>query len=221
MINRYINRKHLLSLSLFYFLFLTLQISCKKDDEEIVITNPKSELFLEYRFNGYNYGDDCATNDKSFHKLRSSGVAGISSAWLENGWGDGSVWLRKEISYNLLTGNEEQLNVVIGLQGSEKNKDLLILRDENLNYWERRWDYTSTDAEIKNLWNEPRVSLVFNNHALTTFSTLEVVKAEKAWVDGVEKTYVELRFSGEAFGIYGPEHPLYTIKNGWFKGVLE
>ena len=206
------NSKHYLSLSLFSLLLLALMSSCIEEEDEIMISNPKSEVYFEYSM--------ANTDDDSSYKVYSSDVIRRSSSWL--GFGDWGGDLEKSIHFTAKSGSGDTLSIAITQRGSESNRELLELRDEDKNYWERSWNYKSTETEIQNFWYRPGGYISINGTYFKA-SRFEVVSAKSVFVDGVEKTYLEIRFSGEAFGFYDPykQYPGYIIKNGRFRGVIE
>ena len=104
----------------------------------------------------------------------------------------------------------------------------MILEDEDLHPWERNWDYSSFEIEATNFYQgfyETRVlingNVIFYQQGNDNFN---IVRIEKAIINGEEKSYVTINFNGKAFGWYDPSgefQEVYEIINGIFKGVIE
>lgn len=195
---------------------LTLLTSCKEDVELNSVVHPTTELSFTYK--KVNAGDD------SVYKVHTDKVHLRNSKW--SYWND-EYWLIREIFFKVEPAKGEPFEVSLYLRKNEANGSLLLLEDEALNSWERRWNYKSFENESTNFY-ENFSDGRFHIDYQTFFSPgpsdlMQVVKTQKVIVDGVEKTYVEMTFQGEAFGVYDPqkEFPGYIIQEGIFKGFIE
>ncbi len=208
------NSKSFLNLSIFLFLLLVLLSSCIQEEEDIIISNPKLVLSFEYLMAD---GDG-----KAYTKVNTSEVNRRGAFWYGyTPYGSEpihDIQLSKSIYFKLQSESGDSLHIELSQRATEADAELLVLEDTEENSWERAWDYKSTETEIENFWKRPFWSLIINNTYLVP-EVFEVVKAQKVLFDGVEKTYLEIRFSGETTGFYGA--PGYIIKNGRFKGVIE
>lgn len=214
-------KKKFLPSGLFELIALTASLlvlySCEKEEEIDVLSNPESKVSIQYQ--NLNTGDDALYEWSSSHVFRRT------SAWLTNLHGGDTAWVRKEI---ILTSNSEnvyEMSVYIGFQRNEAEGNLLELvelGDEELNYWERGWDYKSTTKEIERFYKKEGVLIQIGAKPLS-LDYFKIERLQAVMVDGIEKTYVELRFRGKAFGFYDgyKEHHGYCIKEGFFAGVIE
>lgn len=194
------------------FFLLFLMTACGKDEVE-VIADPVNELSFEYRI--------IHSDDQKTYKVSSPTIVYRSSSWHNH---EGKVKLNKTVGFRFDLENSEKFGASIEVNGSE-DKDQLVLHDEELEYWKRGWDYISTDTEIQNLWNgeENPVLIYINGCPMLEPSEFHLLKAQKALVNGKEKTYVKFSFSGEAYSWYDPEKGSkgYAVKNGVFEGYID
>lgn len=191
--------------------------ACQTDEVSPKI-NPVDEISLEIE----------KTNAESNFKSRAAALSftGKSSGWRLNG--DGKVQLTREVKFDLELENGEVLAFGLWFIKYEQNKELLVLEDENLNSWERSWDYKSFEDDLTSFYkgfDEARVminnNVIFHNQTNDSFI---IERVEKATVDGLEKSYVTIKFNGTAFGWYDPNgeyQEVYKLTDGTFKGVLE
>lgn len=190
--------------------------SCDKDDLS-TISNP--ETILSFTLQKVN------AEDQNIYEIKTSEIVTRRSSWIGSEVNADSTWLRKQIEFETELENREPLDIVISIQGFEINRHLLNLDDKDLNHWERNWNYISAEAEISNFWNkaDKKMGIVINQSHLLWPSKIELVKTQKVLVNGIEKTYVEFGFSGEAYGVYDgyKEGMGYLITQGFFRGVIE
>lgn len=202
-----------------YFLavIICLLFGCKKKDPALK-TNPPYEISAQI--------EQLNSDDDFFSSVESVTVKFKRSGWLENV--DGSVDLLQELMFDMELENGKELTFGFWFRKIETDTNLLVLMDEDISYWERKWDYMETGVEASNFYegfDEARV-LINNN---VTFheqnnSTFNIVEVMPVLVDGEEKSYVTIEFEGTAFGWYDPngEHQeVYSITNGIFRGVIE
>ncbi len=141
---------------------------------------------------------------------------------------EGKIYLTREVMYDLLLENGEEIEFGIWFTKQENDLNLLILENEDQNFWERNWDYVSIEEEAINFYqgfDESRIminnNVIFHQQVNDNFNIISVESVE---VDGQEKSLLTLSFSGEAFGYYDPKgeyQEVYKILNGVFKGVIE
>lgn len=137
--------------------------------------------------------------------------------------------LIKEIEFDLNLENGVEVRFGIWFKKYEPNQEPLILEDENtLRFWgERDWDYLSTEIEKDNFYREFDEARITVNNTVIFHGQInddfDVVKVDPVVVNGEEKSYITLNFSGKAYGWYDPlrQNSYYKISNGVFKGILE
>jgi hypothetical protein len=190
---------------------------CSEEDPVLITDNSTEITFQIEQMNSEN---DFITTTKGFvPKLKSSG-------WRLNS--DGKTQLTREIVFDVELQNGESVEFGFWFIKYETNAINLILEDEDFIYWERNWDYAATETERTNFFqefDEARVLInsngIFHNGANYSF-IVESVKP--TIINGEEKSYITIKFHGDAYGWYDPTgeyQEVYKLTNGVFKGVIE
>lgn len=190
---------------------------CSQEDQ-ISVIDPSNQISGQVE--QLNSDDDFKTAIKSFEtKFKSAG-------WQLNS--DGKIALTREILFDVVLENNQSVELGFWFVKYETDDNDLILQDEHLNYWERSWDYSTTEAERKNFFqefDEARVminaNVIFHHESNENF---RVESVEPAQVDGEEKSYITIKFNGDAYGWYDPSgayQEVYKLTDGVFKGIIE
>ena len=162
----------------------------------------------------------------SVYYFRSTNVSGRSSGWLIQ---DDKLELMREISFgDSLVGNRSsEPEVSLRIRKVEGDSSLVRLEDRESHYWERTWDYLLHQDEAENFYRHyTDARLIINGKVLFSgdeSGSVEVVFTKKVIIEDEEKTWVEIHFEGEVFGVYDPfkEYEGYIVRNGVFKGIIE
>ncbi|WP_235298990.1 hypothetical protein [Portibacter marinus] len=157
-----------------------------------------------------------------------SRVAKHSLIYKEERWNkydDGTVNLRKEMSYLLTLENGEEVNMSLSFRKLERNDDLLILRSGR---GTDTWEYISINDELDRFYlNCDQILMSTNNTYLfkdQSFANLQIDKAATAIVGDRELPYIEFKMNGFSYGAYdqqGMHSPYYMISEGSFKGIID
>ena len=196
-----------------------LFLGCEKDVAP-VINDPNNKISFQIEKSNSN-----SNSDYSSTAVQATATRKSSEWWHDS---DSTIRLSRRATFDVTLENGEVLMFSIRLVKIEPKEELLILMDENLNYWLRNWDYTSFETKRTNFYYEFDYVFVEINYNVITHgrgdNTFRIIRVERANVNGVDKPYVTIKFEGEAFGWYDPtgEHSeVYKITNGVFKGVIE
>lgn len=191
--------------------------ACDSDNGDII--NPIDEV--SFQVERSNSDNNYISNTQEVT------LKGKSSYWSTNTSGEMGV-IYKEASYDITLENGEI--VVFGLWFAKHQEDanLLVLEDENeTGFTGENWDYLSSEIEAENFYkNCSDIRITIDNNVIFTESNSDndIVEVETAMVDGIEKSYITVDFTGSAFGWYDPDgtfQEVYTFTNGMFKGVIE
>ena len=205
------------------FLFLVLLFGCSNKNDSNLISDPKTEIFLNVQKT--NSENDYSTSVRSVYYIDKS------SGWINGVDTSGQLTDNVSVSiskrYGLILENSDTIEMKIILRKIE-SKELLVLKDTTLPGTGITWDYKNFEDK-KSLFyedfDEAVIDLGANGLDFSkpneNFKTVNVLKASE---QGIEKSYVEINFAGIAYGWYDPsgEHmPVYTLKDGEFRGILE
>ncbi len=203
---------------------LLLFAACQEDselnaipdiDSELLASLPNTNAELRFKYKKINAGDD------SVYEVRTSKVYQRNAGW---SYWVSAFWLSREIFFEVVPEGGEAFEVSLYLRKNEPDSSILLLENEGVNYWERNWDYKSFQHEAKNFYgqfDEARFNINYTTLSVfDTYNSIEVAKTQKALINGTEKTYVEIKFNGEAFGVYDPNKEFlgYSIQEGSFRG---
>lgn len=203
---------------------LFLFAACEEDyllnlsDTAEELKKPKSEISFTY---------SVANGDTdSVYYFRSTSILERSSGWLI--W-DNKLELMREISFrdNITGDYSPEPEVGLWIRKVEGDSSLVRLEDKELHYWKRTWNYLLYQDEAESFYHHyTDARLIINGKVLFSgdeSSFIEVVSTKKVMIEGGEKTWVEMRFEGEAFGVYDPfkEYEGYIVRNGVFRGTIE
>ncbi len=196
------------------FVFLTvLIISC--DQDVALISNPKSEL--SFRYKKVNSDNDAV------YEVHTNSVVDRRAVW---SYYYDQYWLSQSIYFEVEPEDGEAFEVGLFLRKGETNESILTLEDDSLNPVKRKWNYKIFEDEVVHFYKDFDGRFEINYKAMFSSDLsnfMKAVKTQKVLVDGVEKTYVEIHFQGEAFGYYDPykAYEGYIIQEGIFRGVIE
>ncbi|MFA5328936.1 MAG: hypothetical protein WC384_14180 [Prolixibacteraceae bacterium] len=204
-------------------LLLMMLIGCSKENNSNIISNPSAEITLNIeKSNSENNYLSKAKN--VFNINKSSKWVGSSDTLSQP---NDSVFISRGKRFRLELENGDTIEIEISFQKREL-KELLYLKDNVLPVYLREWDYKRFEDEeslfYKN-FDEARIDFGSNGlYFLKQNENFKIVNVQKAFETGLEKSYIEINFSGIAYGWYDPRGefaPVYTITNGHFKGILE
>ena len=173
----------------------------------------------------FTYSLANSDTDSVYH-FYSTDVEERKSGW--DTWDD-KLNLMREISFqNSIIGQRNQsLEVSLEMRKVGEDSALVRLEDRELYYWERTWDYLSYEDEVENFYRHyTRASLDINGKVLFSSDesgSIKVTSTKKVVIDGIGKTWVEIHFEGDVFGVYDPfkEYEGYIVRDGVFRGVME
>jgi len=197
-------------------LLLIILIGCSKENNSIIISNPRSEITLNV--------EKSNSDNNYLSKVKSVFYIDKSSKWIESS--NDSVDIYKGKRFGLELENGDTIKMEISFRKREL-KELLYLKDNALPYYLREWDYKRFEDESLFYKNFDQALIEFGGNVLyfpKQNENFKTVNVQKAFESGLEKSYIEINFSGIAYGYYDPSGqfaPVYTITNGHFKGIIE
>ena len=162
----------------------------------------------------------------SVYDFYSTNVERRNSRWL---FWDDQLELSREISFrDSIAGQRDQaFEVSLEMRKVGEDSNLVRLEDRELHYWERTWDYLFYEDEAENFYRHYTGALLdINDKVLFSgdeSGAIEVISTKKVVIDGLEKTWVEIHFEGDVFGVYDPykEYEGYIVLDGVFRGIME
>ena len=200
--------------------------------EDYLFYPGRSDEFINPLISEIQFTDSIANSSSdSVYDFRSTNVQEKRSGWLS--WDDRLDLMREIIFQNSIAGTPS-LEVSLWMRKVDEDSTLLLLQDRDSYYWERNWDYLLYEDEVKNFYqdnSDTRLDIngkvLFSGEASPNggadSSAIRVVSSRKVMVDGVEKTWVEIHFEGDAFGGYDyyKEYEGYVVRDGLFRGIIE
>lgn len=178
----------------------------------------ESEISFSYRL--------ANSDDNSLHYFSSKQVLSRSSGWY---FMNEDLDLVRAISLgdSMLEGKIQGIEVTLWMRKRGEDTTLLLLENNDKLYYQRDWDYKSYRTEASNFYRnftdarlEVNGKVMFNSDSS---NSIEVIKVRRVLAEGKDKTWVEIRFTGSAFGFYDPfkEYTGYIVSGGVFRGVVE
>jgi len=215
-----------------YFITLTCLITgCKKKDNTIIDPSTEISFSIEKTNSDKDYGSE----------IQRFSLKQKSERWSLNTFEELSH-LSREIIYDVELQNGETIVFGFDFKKGDSciddqsmrcpiNKEEVILEETNSSHLSglrgKKWNYIDTQVEIDNFYKTCALNILIDNNVIfSNFNSenVQLIKLEKAIVEGEEKTYAEFNFEGTAFGWFDPDgkfSPVYHITNGSFKGILE
>ncbi len=204
-------------------LLLIMFIGCSKDNNSNIISNPSVEITLNVEIS--NSDNNYSSKVKSVFNINKYSSWFYTSDTLNQP--NDSIFLSRGKEFGLELENGDTIKIEFRFQKREL-KDLLYLKDNGLPVYFKGWDYKNFEDEKSLFYNNFDEAIVnFGSNGLYFLKQNEnfkIVNVQKAFETGVEKSYIEINFSGIAYGWYDPSGefaPVYTITNGHFKGIIE
>lgn len=186
------------------FLFL---YGCQ-EDVPLVLIDPEEELVFDIE------RSESVANFSS--KAEKISLKSKSSSWRLKS--NEEVELSREIIFDVELENEMKIDFGFKLIKSERNQDLLILEDEDLDWRERNWDYREYADKVNNFYNDLDDVQLLLDEKIILIHRFNILEQKKALVYSEEKIYINAFFSG---GRVFSSSVNYQIRNGSFKGVIE
>ena len=205
-------KTHILAILIGFFTF-----SCSKNDLNQIKINPENEIAFQVEL--------INSNENFISKAKKLTVKHKSAYWSLQL--DEKINISRSTSFDLELENGKVVEFSVGFHRPRVSKELLILDDENLNPWGKNWDYKSFESETNDLYQKLETfQIIIDGRYIGMHSAsanFSFVSSEKAQINGVDKSFVTIRFEGDAFGVYDPDglYGVYKITNGIFKGVIE
>ncbi len=206
---------------------LLLSFAACQEDYLFGFVDTSNEVGEQYLKSEISFTYFVANGDTdSVYDFHSSSVIRRNSGWLV--W-DNRLELLREISFrdSLIGDRSSEPEISLWIRKVGEDSALVRLEDRELYYWERAWDYLSHENEAENFYRHyTEARLVIDGKVLFSGDEsgfIEVVSTKEVIIKGTEKTWVEIHFEGEVFGVYDPYKGYggYVVRNGVFKGVIE
>ena len=187
-------------------------------------SNEPGEQYLKSEIQ-FTYSLANSDTDSVYH-FYSTDVEERKSGW--NIWDD-KLNLMREISFqdSVVGDRTQDPELSLWIRKVEEDSTLMRLEDRKLYQWERSWDYLLYEDEVENFYRHyTEARLIINGKVLFSSDesgSIKVTSTKKVVIDDIEKTWVEIHFEGDVFGVYDPfkEYEGYIVRGGVFKGVIE
>ncbi|WP_235292322.1 hypothetical protein [Portibacter lacus] len=177
-------------------LFVVLFSSCEKKTLPVTEEFPSITFQVEFIKGNEGYKSEV----KSFNNRREH------LHWAENH--DGTYGVFREVTYDIILENGEEMEFGFMLLKNNVNKDLLIVEDWSVTA-DKSWEFVSFEDEKTNFfenYDEARIligyNVIFYKSANEDFNVIEV---DSKIENGVKTSYAKIEFQGSARGFYDPE----------------
>ena len=208
-------------------ILVLLSFTACQEDYLLKFSDTSNEPREQYLKSEIQFTYSLANSDTdSVYHFYSTDVEERKSGWL---FRNNKLNLMREISFrDSIAGQRDQsLEVSLEVRKVEEDSALVRLEDRELYYWERTWDYLSYEDEAENFYRHyTGAALSINGKVLFSSDesgSIEITSTKKVVIDGMEKTWVEIHFEGDVFGVYDPfkEYEDYIVRDGVFRGTIQ